>query len=266
MTFSFYPQANTLQNVTARTKAARERSLASSKSDVVGNRVVMEEYLYLNLPEQDKSLAVQIDTALLFVTAGFETTAFTIEQAVFHLHDQPTLLSKLHEELVIAIPDSHLIPPWSELEKLPYLSAIIQESLRMSLGAMSRLPRTNTKHDLHYKSWTIPKNTYVGMSAQFTNYNADIFPDPYTFVPERWLQSVDESKRLDRYMVSFSKGSRRCIGIHLAYAELYITLATIFRRFRFELYETTRRDVDPKIDYFAPKPEHGSLGVRLPVR
>lgn len=226
----------------------------------------MEEYLHLDLPEKDKSLSVQLDTAMMFVGAGFETTAFTIEQAMFHLHDQPTLLSKLHEELIIAIPNPHRIPPWTELERLPYLSAIIQESLRMSLGVMSRLPRKNTKHDLRYKSWTIPKNTYIGMSAQFTNYNADIFPDPFTFVPDRWLQSRDESRRLERYMISFSKGSRRCIGIFLAYAELYITLATIFRRFRFELYETTRRDVDPKIDYFVPKPEHGGLGVRLLVR
>lgn len=43
-------------------------------------------------------------------------------------------------------------------------------------------------------------------------------------------------------------------------------LATILRRFQFEVYETARRDVDPKTDYFVPKPEHGSLGVRVLVR
>ena len=55
-------------------------------------------------------------------------------------------------------------------------------------------------------------------------------------------------------------------AISLAYAELYISLATIFRRFRLELYETTRRDVDAKVDYFIPKPESGGQGVRVLVK
>ena len=46
----------------------------------------------------------------------------------------------------------------------------------------------------------------------------------------------------------------------LAYAELYITLATLFRRFDMELHETDRSCVDPKYDYFAPFPENDDLG------
>lgn len=248
-----------------RTKAARDKRSKASEFEAVGHKVVMEDYLSLDLSEHDKSLAVQFDTAGLFVTAGFETVAFTIEQAVFHLLDQPSCLAKLQDELSTAIPDASNVPTWTTLESLPYLTGVIQESLRMSVGVMSRLPRKNTREDLKYKNWIIPKNTYVGMSNRFTNYNAEIFPDPFSFNPDRWLQG-EESRKLEKYMVSFSKGSRRCIGIHLAYAELYITLATIFRQFRFTLYETTRRDVDPKLDYFIPKPEHGSLGVRVLVK
>ena len=259
-----YSKLTLRQNIMERTKAARDKNPKASSSEAVGHKIVMEDYLALDLPEHDKSLTIHFDTAGLFVTAGLETVAFTIEQAVFHLLTQPPLLAKLQDELTTAIPDANSIPPWTTLESLPYLTAIIQESLRMSVGVMSRLPRKNTREDMRYKHWIIPKNSYVGMSNRFTNYNADVFPDPFSFSPDRWLQG-EESKRLDKYMVSFSKGSRRCIGIHLAYAELYIALGTIFRRFRLELHETTRRDVDPKIDYFIPKPEHGSLGVRVLV-
>lgn len=176
----------------------RATSLKSSKSEATGNRVLMEEYLHLDLPEHDKSLAVQFDTAGLFVSAGFETVAFTTEHAIFHVLDHPALLARLKEELGTAIPDQNRIPSWTQLEKLPYLSAVIQESLRMSVGVMPRLSRKNTKHDLHYKQWTMPKNTYVGMSNRFTNYSAEIFPDPFTFNPDRWLQG-EESKELDTY-------------------------------------------------------------------
>lgn len=248
-----------------RVETIREQSQSTSKAEGTGHKVLMEDYPHLDLPEKDKSLSVHFDTAGLFLTAGLETTAFTIEQAVFHLLDQPALLAKLQDELSGAIPQPNKIASWTELEKLPYLSAVIQESLRMSVGVMSRLPRKNTRHDMHYKDWVIPRNSYVGMSNRFTNYNAEVFPDPYTFNPDRWLQG-DESKKLEKYMVSFSKGSRRCIGMHLAYAELYLMLATMFRQFRFELYETTRKAVDPKIDYFVPKPEHGTMGVRVLVK
>jgi hypothetical protein len=58
-----------------------------------------------------------------------------------------------------------------------------------------------------------------------------IFPDPMKFAPERWLQSPEESNRLNRYMVPFGKGSRMCVGMPLAYAEVYVMLGRVFWSF-----------------------------------
>jgi cytochrome P450 len=44
------------------------------------------------------------------------------------------------------------------------------------------------------------------------HHNESIFPDSYKFLPERWLD-MTERKKLDKYMVSFSKGSRSCVGM-----------------------------------------------------
>ena len=52
----------------------------------------------------------------------------------------------------------------------------------------------------------------------------------------------------------------------LAQAELHLPLATVFRRFDTELFETTRKDVDPKHDFFIPTPDLDSKGVRVMVR
>jgi len=60
------------------TKAARDKRSKTSSSETVSHKVVMD-YLTLDLPEHGKSLAVQFDTAGLFVSAGLETVAFTIE-------------------------------------------------------------------------------------------------------------------------------------------------------------------------------------------
>jgi len=61
--------------------------------------------------------------------------------------------------------------------------------------------------------------------------NAVIFPDPNSFKPERWLPLDTEGKRLQKFLVSFSKGSRQCLGKSLAYAELYMAFAAIFGEF-----------------------------------
>src|SRR5256885_7317431 len=65
------------------------------------------------------------------------------------------------------------------------------------------------------------------MSTPWIDLNPKIFPDPLSFQPERFL----ENPRLKRYLMSFSQGSRQCLGMQLAYAELYLVLSGVWRRF-----------------------------------
>lgn len=60
-------------------------------------------------------------------------------------------------------------------------------------------------------SQQLPRQTIVSMGATFVHNNADIFPDPFKFSPDRWLQP--NSNELDTYLVAFSKGPRSCLGI-----------------------------------------------------
>jgi cytochrome P450 len=50
------------------------------------------------------------------------------------------------------------------------------------------------------------------MTSVFMHHNEEIFPDSYNFIPERWMD-LEERKRLETYMVAFTKGSRQCIGL-----------------------------------------------------
>jgi cytochrome P450 len=58
-----------------------------------------------------------------------------------------------------------------------------------------------------------PLQTPVSESNYFVHMDPDIFPDPESFDPDRWLRAAKDGFRLDRYLVSFSKGSRMCVGI-----------------------------------------------------
>jgi cytochrome P450 len=98
--------------------------------------------------------------------------------------------------------------------------------------------------------------------------NSSVFPSPTAFRPERWLGEGDMQRKreLERFFVAFGKGGRMCLGMGFAMTELHITLATIFRRFDFELFGTSReRDIDTARDCFLAETVPGSLGVRARV-
>jgi len=195
--------------------------------------------------------------------AGFETTGFTIETAVYHLLATPSLLHRLKQELAEAFSNERDMPHLAILENLPYLKAVVQESLRLSVGVMARLPRINRKGAMVYGEWVIPKDTLVSMSQKDILLNAGIFQNPNRFDPERWMEG-EESVRLSKHLVTFSKGARRCLGMNLAHAELYYAIAMMVRRFDLALFETKRQDVDAQLDFFVPKPDSRN-GVRVLV-
>lgn len=83
----------------------------------------------------------------------------------------------------------------------------------------------------------------LSMSCYVYHNNDEYFSDAKHFKPERWLDST-QSADLEKHFISFSRGSRGCIGTNLAYAELFYTFAYMFRNFELQLFETTERDME----------------------
>jgi cytochrome P450 len=85
------------------------------------------------LPASDKSQQRLADEAQILVAAGVETTAFALSVGIFHIVNTPHIRRLLQDELFAAFPLGYkTMPSLHELEKLPYLRACIQESLRLS--------------------------------------------------------------------------------------------------------------------------------------
>lgn len=259
-------------------------------------RTLFNALLDANLPPQETSPKRLEHEAISVIGAGLETTKWALTVASFYILDNPAVLARLKEELHMAIPDPASIPRLQELQRLPYLSAVIEESkfshlsphpllvssncnrpidylgttaLRLAYGTSQRGPRLSPDTPTNYAGWIIPPNTEISMDIYSISHDERIFPDSFRFEPARWLDSPkgpDGEKKLSRYMVSFGKGNRMCLGMHLAYAEIYMAIATLFRRFDFELFETEKEDVMCLYDMFVPHPRKGSKGVRVFVK
>lgn len=97
------------------------------------------------------------------------------------------------------------------------------------------------------------------MTSLIQHMDPRIFPDPYKFNPDRWL----ENPLLLKYLISFTRGSRQCLGINLAHAELYLCVKGVFGNVDMQLKDTTEADVTCTADYFTPK--SSGRGVKVLV-
>ncbi|RMD44016.1 hypothetical protein DV735_g1056, partial [Chaetothyriales sp. CBS 134920] len=223
------------------------------------------ELLRSNLPESEKSDERMEHEALGVIGAGIETTKHAATICCFHVLANPRIFETLQKELVRVMPDPHgSIPELSQLEALPYLTACIEEAIRLTYGNPGRSPRTSLTA-LQFGNTTVPPGIPVSTSVVSIHHNTDLFPQPREFIPERWLDPNTRTY-LKGFQVSFGKGTRICVGMNMAYAELYMALAVILRRVDMELFETSRKDVDLARCLFAPRPVKESLGVRVKVR
>lgn len=243
-----------------------EETMQMIKTEKRRKDTIFAQILSSDLPEEDLSDQRLIDEGVLIATAGSETTSWAITIATYWLMKDPSVLAKMREELAtVDIPEGDPVAPWQTLERLPYLTAVIKEGLRMAGGMLSRLPRIYDK-PIQYKDWTIPAGTPVAMTPHLTLIDEEIFPEPRKFDPERWLDQRSEGRttsRLDKYIVAFGKGSRGCIGIHLAWAQMYMCVAAIAQRYNLEMYETDESDVTATRDLFTAGVKLDSKGIRV---
>ncbi|KAF2171562.1 hypothetical protein M409DRAFT_18674 [Zasmidium cellare ATCC 36951] len=227
-----------------------------SRSEVLGRQTIFTTLL----SPEDKPDGYEVptswqikDEAYSVLVAAADTTGNAMTVAAFNVLRDQSIYRKLVAELEEIFPDPTKDLSFITLERLPYLTAVIKEGLRLSFGVMSRLPRVVPSPGSTFYDHFLPAGTAISMSGWMMHRDPEVFPDPMKFDPERWMKGAEEFRRLDRNMVPFGRGSRQCVGMPLAYAELYITLGTLFRRFPrgLAVWKTTQDTMQDYEDYFS---------------
>jgi cytochrome P450 family 110 len=177
-------------------------------------------------PMTDEELRDELMT-LLF--AGHETTATAISWAFYWIHKLPDVREKLLTELdsLGENPDSNTI------FKLPYLTAVCNETLRIYPIAMLTFPR-KVKTPISLCGYQLEAGTIIMGSIYLTHQREDIYPQPEKFNPERFLE-----KQFSPYeFLPFGGGARRCIGLAFAQMEMKLILAKVLKTWSMKLVNT----------------------------
>lgn len=224
------------------------------------------------LPVSEKSAQRLEDEATLITMAGTYSPMLSLVVAHYQLLSNPEIMARLRAELS-ANPAAATA---TQLQMLPYLSGIIQEAHRLTFGLTGRNPRVCPDEALVYSqspasgkpfTFTLPSGTSLSTPTLLVHTNESIFPDPWRFDPERWMDTGDAAllARRRRSNLAFMRGPRACIGLHLANAEMAVAIAAM-ALWNMSLYNTTPEDVAFSHDYHVMCPRLGSKGVRVEVK
>ncbi|KAI0940296.1 hypothetical protein AcV5_001443 [Taiwanofungus camphoratus] len=191
------------------------------------------------------------------LVAGVDTSSTTLSYLLWELSRRPDIMNRLQNELDDAMPDRKVIPDSFVLFRLPYLNALVKEGLRLYGAAPSLLERVVSPNKVDNDSfdlmgYALPPGTIVSTQSWSMHRDADLFPSPETFLPERWLP-IDglegENERLARMsqnMMPFGVGTRVCGGQNLAQMVLRIVIVAVVSNFNIvaKAGETNERSME----------------------
>ncbi|KAL0937409.1 cytochrome P40 monooxygenase [Colletotrichum truncatum] len=181
----------------------------------------------------------------VLIAAGFDTTAVTAVAVSYYLARSPEKLKRLRRELRERFADTSEMSS-TAVQQLPYLTACIEETMRIMPPITFGLPRESPGAEVD--GCYVPKGVVVSTSGWSITRRHDYFFEPETFHPERWLPS--SHKYYDRLFCNdlkeasqpFSLGPRVCLGINLAYNELRLLLARLAWEHEWQLVDENNLD------------------------
>lgn len=176
---------------------------------------------------------------------GSDTTATQLAANFFYLTNNPRILSKLVHETRTTFSDVEEIRVGDKLSSCVYLSAVIEETLRINPSVPGILPREVLPGGITVCDEFFPAGVELSVPIYTLHHNPNYYPEPHKYVPERWLakENDEESLKLAADACNpFSYGSRICVGWKLAKMELHLVLARALYLYDIEYIGGGRED------------------------
>jgi cytochrome P450 len=195
---------------------------------------LLSRYLCLRdpqgLPFSDAYLR---DVVMNFLIAGRDTTAILLTWAFYLLARHPEAADRAIDEIDERV--GGRVPTWDDLGQLPYLRAVLDETLRLYPPVPSNF-KMAVQDDVLPNGVRVKAGTYVGFNAYTIHRSRQLWGDDADqFVPERWLDRERVRAMHPFQYFPFLAGPRVCLGMHMALLEAKLLAVMVLQRFRFRL-------------------------------
>ena len=211
--------------------------------------------LDLHLPEEKRKLEESeiVTLSSEFLSGGTDTTATSLQWIMANLVKAPQIQAKLFHEIKHVIGKEKENVEEEDLDKIPYLKAVILEGLRRHPPGHFVLPHAVTE-DITLEGYVIPKKGSVNFMVSHMNWNPKIWEDPMEFRPERFLMNNNNGEAFDITgsreikMMPFGAGRRICPGYGLALLHLEYFVANLVWNFEWKAVEGDEVDLSEKLE------------------
>ncbi|KAM9858441.1 cytochrome P450 1D1 [Aulostomus maculatus] len=204
-----------------------------------------------------------IHTVIDIFGAGFDTIIAGLQWSLLYLIKFPDVQDRIHQEI-----DDHIgtarLPRFSDKPKMPFTEAFIYEVFRHASYVPFTIPHCTTRN-ITLNGFFIPKDTCVFINQYQVNHDMDVWGDPDTFRPERFLGSSGFlSKELTEKVLIFGMGKRRCLGDGFARLEMFVFLTTLLHGLRIQ--NVPGQELDLSTDFgltMKPRPYRIAISSRF---
>nr|QEV83804.1 cytochrome P450 [Brachionus rotundiformis] len=182
-----------------------------------------------------------LSQSILFLLAGYETTAQTLCYIAYNLAMNPEYQQKLCEEIDSVLEKHDGKISYDSINEMSYMDNVIDETLRLFPPAL-RLDRVASQ-DYEYNGMKIKKGMVWSVPIWALHHDPEIYPDPYEFRPDRFNEE-EKKKRDNVTFLAFGAGPRNCIGMRFALIEIKLLLSLILSKFYFEKCDKTPETIE----------------------
>ncbi|TID12828.1 cytochrome P450 [Venturia nashicola] len=219
------------------TKSAMDRSIevTGKRPDLLSQllAIVQEKGEKVNYSHKDITSDMWVG-----IMAGADSTSITMRSVFYFLMKSPEKLSKVRAEVDAAFENDTLSSPaqFNQASSLPYLSAVVKETTRLFPAFSVSQPRYAPIQGIELCGKYIPAGYSIGLNPAIIQHDKGIFgADALEFQPERWLESEERTRTMDRAILGWGAGTRTCVGRPLALTQIYKVTAEVLHRFSFEM-------------------------------
>ncbi|KAI3372394.1 hypothetical protein L3Q82_022886, partial [Scortum barcoo] len=195
--------------------------------------------------------------------AGFDTIIAGLQWSLLYLIKFPNVQERIHREI-----DEHIgtarLPRFSDKPNMPFTEAFIYEVFRHASYVPFTIPHCTTRN-ITLNGYFIPKDTCVFINQYQVNHDVDLWGDPDTFRPERFLGSSGLlNKELMEKVLIFGMGKRRCLGDRFACLEMFIFFTTLLHGLRIEKVPGQELDLSTEFGLtMKPRPYRITISSRF---